>query len=104
MSKFTKLERESLEMARLIACGEMKFAGMVYIGSPRKGRFYIPISRYVIEQRAGELWGEKTTPQRLNRVVSILRRACRLKGLDEDLGKLSLKRRREFDELMSPEE
>ena len=28
MSKFTKLERESLEMARLIACGEMKFAGM----------------------------------------------------------------------------
>lgn len=104
MGKSAKWERDSLEMARRLACKEIRFAGLIYVGSPRKGRFYIPISKEVVEQRAIQVWGDETTALKLIRVISILRKVCRLSSVDEDLGKLFLKRRRVLDELMGSEE
>lgn len=78
MEKLTNSEKEVRWVARLLLRSP-EFRGLIYIGGPRKGRFYVPVSRNRIRQKALGYFGDSVTVGKLNRVVSKLSRVCVVK-------------------------
>ena len=82
MGKFSKTERDSRKMAREIL-RDPKFSGLIYIGRPLKGSFYVRVDRCLIRREAIKRWNlEDVTPRKISRLISILRDICKLENLE----------------------
>lgn len=97
--KSTRMGREHMQAARWIL-RDPEYLGLKYFGRTRKGRFYVPVDRCAIGKKLIQYWGDDVTPEKISRVITLLRKACKLEGVTGDERSQYLNRVKRIDSLL----